>query len=210
MKEGEIKALLGILKISDPEAYNHSVVVAEIVEEYLRQEEKHKKKKRVEEEKRQIVTGALLHDIGKAFLPFGLQYAHRSFNDMEREIIKMHPLLGVVAVRNCEFSKIVIDCILMHHALLDGTGYPTINSKDYGKDIEVPEYVWIVAYADKIAGMIEPRRFKDPMKIPDVWEEINRMERDKKLPYEFITIFNYVLKEMDIFKELEFEKEERE
>ena len=197
---GPIKALLGILKLADPEAYSHSLQVAEITQEYLNQEEAKTNKKRSTEEKELILRGALLHDIGKAFLPFGLQYAHRKFDKNEIEIIKMHPLLGTVAVNNCEFPEVVTNIILMHHALLDGTGYPIVDGQTYGTDLEVPEYVWIVAYADKIAGMIEPRRFKEPKTIPEAWEEIAQMEKEGKLPYELITIFYYVLQELDIFK----------
>ena len=99
MNIGRVKALLGVLKLSDEEAYHHSVDVAKIVEMYLEEEEL-TGVKRTEEDRRSIIAGALLHDIGKGFLPFCLQYSSRSFDEIELEIMKIHPLLGATVVKN--------------------------------------------------------------------------------------------------------------
>ena len=154
---------------------------------------------RTEDEKINIITGALLHDIGKAFLPFGLQYSKRKFTDIENEVVKTHPILGATAVQNCNFEQSVKNIILMHHALLDGTGYPALQGKNYGTDIEVPEYVWIIAYADKLDAMISYRNFKNQKKIEDAWTTLVNMSKNEQLPYENLFIFQQVVSEMDIF-----------
>ena len=197
---GRIKALLGILKLNDEEAYRHSVDVAKITEMYLEEEERSGVKSRPDEEKCSIIAGALLHDIGKGFLPFGLQYSTRTFTETEQEIMKMHPLLGAVAVKDCEVDKIVENIILMHHANLDGTGYPRINNMSYGTDILVPEYVWIVSYADKLDAMISRRSFKRQKSLSEAWDVLVSMSREGKLPYENLGIYRKIISNMDIFK----------
>lgn len=199
MNIGRVKALLGVLKLSDEEAYNHSVDVAKIVEMYLEEEEK-SGQKRSEEEKRSILVGALLHDIGKGFLPFGLQYSTRTFDNIELEIMKMHPLLGAVVIKNCEFGEIIENIILMHHAHLDGTGYPRMNNMAYGTDIEVPEYVWIVSYADKLDAMISRRSFKRQKSLSEAWNALVSISRDGKLPYEHLGLYKQIISKMDIFR----------
>ena len=175
---GRVKALLGILKLNDEEAYNHSIDVAKLSNRYLIKEEQEGTVTRTEDEKINIITGALLHDIGKAFLPFGLQYSKRKFTDIENEVVKTHPILGATAVQNCNFEQSVKNIILMHHALLDGTGYPALQGKNYGTDIEVPEYVWIIAYADKLDAMISYRNFKNQKKIEDAWTTLVNMSNN--------------------------------
>lgn len=196
---GRVKALLGILKLNDEEAYNHSIDVAKLSNRYLIKEEQEGTVTRTEDEKINIITGALLHDIGKAFLPFGLQYSKRKFTDIENEVVKTHPILGATAVQNCNFEQPVKDIILMHHALLDGTGYPALQGENYGTDIEVPEYVWIIAYADKLDAMISYRNFKNQKKIEDAWTTLVNMSKNEQLPYENLFIFQQVVSEMDIF-----------
>ena len=196
---GRVKALLGILKLNDEEAYNHSIDVAKLSNRYLIKEEQEGTVTRTEDEKINIITGALLHDIGKAFLPFGLQYSKRKFTDIENEVVKTHPILGATAVQNCNFEQSIKNIILMHHALLDGTGYPALQGKNYGTDIEVPEYVWIIAYADKLDAMISYRNFKNQKKIEDAWTTLVNMSKNEQLPYENLFIFQQVVSEMDIF-----------
>lgn len=200
MDVGRVKALLGILKLSDEEAYNHSLDVANIVNCYLIEEEIQNLAQRTEDEKVFIVTGALLHDIGKAFLPFGLQYSSRRFNEAEIEIMNTHPILGSVAIKNCEFGEIVNDIIMMHHAAYDGSGYPRIANKAYGTDIPVPEYVWIVAYADKLDAMISRRNFKKQKNLKEAWTSLVMLSKEGILPYEPLDLYKKIIQDLDIFK----------
>lgn len=200
MEVGRVRALLGILKLNDEEAYNHSLDVAHIVDSYLNVEEESEFSERSEEEKTSIVVGALLHDIGKAFLPFGLQYSSRKFTPVETEIMNTHPILGAVAIKNCDFDNIVENIILMHHAAPDGSGYPRISNKAYGTDIEVPEYVWIVEYADKLDAMVSRRNFKRQKSLKDAWSTLVALSKEGKLPYEPLYLYRKIIQDLDIFK----------
>lgn len=208
MNIGRVKALMGILKLSDEEAYNHCIDVAKITEFYLEKEMAIDYNKRTSDERRSIIMGAALHDIGKAFLPFGLQYSKKLFSDIEAEIMRTHPILGSVAIQNCEFDEIVNNIVLMHHANADGTGYPRINNRAYGivsEDhpdvaIDVPEYVWIVAYADKLDAMISQRLFKRQKTLNEAWKVLVNMAKQGELPYDILNIYKDIIMDMDIFK----------
>lgn len=200
MQMGRVKANMGILKLSDEEAYNHCVDVAMLTQSYLEIEMSIDFKKRTDEERKDIIAGALLHDIGKAFLPFGLQYSTGTFSAEEREIMKMHPILGYVAIQNCEYNEIVNNIVLMHHANMNGTGYPKMGEKAYGTDIEVPEYVWIVSYADRLDAMISKRTFKRQKSLNEAWKVLVDVSKNNELPYDPLLIYKEVIRDMDIFK----------
>ncbi len=200
MQMGRVKANMGILKLSDEEAYKHCVDVAMLAQSYLEIEMSMDFNKRTDEERKSIIAGALLHDIGKAFLPFGLQYSTGTFSPEEREIMKMHPILGYVAIQNCEYNEIVNNIVLMHHANMNGTGYPKMGEKTYGVDIEVPEYVWIVSYADRLDAMISKRTFKRQKSLNEAWKILVDVSKNGELPYAPLLIYKEVIRDMDIFK----------
>ena len=99
-----VKTTLGILHLADEEAYNHSLMVAEIVDEYIQLAKKENELDWTEEECKSILKGAFLHDIGKAFLPFGLQHSKGRLDEYEAEIMRFHPTLGRVSLQHSDFD----------------------------------------------------------------------------------------------------------
>jgi len=74
---------------------------------------------------RRIGLSALLHDIGKTEIPVTILKAPRKLTDHEFMIMKTHPTIGGVIIR--EKNKIggdVAQGALEHHEKLDGSGYP--------------------------------------------------------------------------------------
>ena len=193
-----VKTTLGILHLADEEAYNHSLMVAEIVDEYIQLAKKEYELDWTEEECKSILKGALLHDIGKAFLPFGLQHSKGRLDEYEAEIMRFHPTLGRVSLQHSDFDIIVKNIILMHHANADGSGYPTISGNILTEE-NVPDYVWLVAYADRFEAMTNSRSFKKAMTYPKAWGEILRMSRDGILPYRFTRLFGEIIREKSLF-----------
>lgn len=196
--ENSVAPLLGILQLTDEEAFAHSLSVAGITSRYLTLASQNNEMEWTKEEQESIVKGALLHDIGKAFLPFGLQHSSKTLTKSELEIIKTHSLLGSVCVQNCGFDTIVNDIILMHHANADGTGYPVMNGEVFNED-NVPDYVWLVAYADRFEAMTNKRSFKASKSFPEAWQEILNLSRNGKLPYKFTRLFSEIVKQDSIF-----------
>lgn len=196
---GRVTAMLGVLRINDEEAYIHSIEVASIVDEYISLAKKIGECEWTDEECEFILTGALLHDIGKAFLPFNLQHSSTNLTKYEREVINMHPILGVISTKNCQFSDIVQNIILMHHANADGSGYPAINNERLNEK-NVPEYVWLISYADRFEAMTNDRAFKSAMNYPEAWKEILSLSSIGSLPYKFTRLFGELVKEYSIIR----------
>ena len=74
---------------------------------------------------RRIGLSALLHDIGKTEVPVSILKAPRKLTDHEFGIMKTHPTIGNVIIR--EKNKLGGDVALgalEHHEKLDGSGYP--------------------------------------------------------------------------------------
>lgn len=69
-------------------------------------------------------TGAILHDLGKAFIPEVITKPAR-LTPEEIEVMKTHTWLGFNTLRNSsEISLISAHVALQHHEKLDGSGYP--------------------------------------------------------------------------------------
>ena len=71
-----------------------------------------------------IRLGALLHDIGKVYIPAEILTRPGKISDIEFELIKTHPEVGREIVADIPFPWPVADMIHQHHERLDGSGYP--------------------------------------------------------------------------------------
>lgn len=78
-----------------------------------------------ETELRKIASAAILHDLGKRFIPPRILTKVGKLNAEEREIIESHPGRGYAEL--CEKSDLDFGQLMMvyqHHERVDGTGYP--------------------------------------------------------------------------------------
>ena len=75
-----------------------------------------------------------------------------------------------------------------------------MGEKAYGVDIEVPEYVWIVSYADRLDAMISKRTFKRQKSLNEAWKILVDVSKNGELPYDPLLIYKEVIRDMDIFK----------
>jgi HD-GYP domain-containing protein (c-di-GMP phosphodiesterase class II) len=80
---------------------------------------------------RQIATGAMLHDLGKRFIPARLINKEERLTVEEREIVESHPVRGYMELcdnTDLEFGQLMM--VYQHHERLDGKGYPVGVFKD--------------------------------------------------------------------------------
>jgi HD-GYP domain-containing protein (c-di-GMP phosphodiesterase class II) len=78
-----------------------------------------------EGELRKIAVGALLHDLGKRFIPSRVLTKTTRLTMEERELVESHPTRGYVEL--CEKGSLDFGQLMMvyqHHERMDGTGYP--------------------------------------------------------------------------------------
>lgn len=106
---------------------------------------------------KELGIGAILHDIGKAFIPDELLYKPGQLSEEEYEAIKTHTELGYDIIRNCnEFTMASAYVAWQHHEKFDGTGYPCgLKGK------EIHEYARITALADVYDALTTNRSYRE-------------------------------------------------
>lgn len=78
-----------------------------------------------ENDQRRLTRAALLHDVGKAFIPVAILDKRGQLTDEETRVMRLHPRLGYDALAaEGGFPPEMMDVILHHHEFLDGSGYP--------------------------------------------------------------------------------------
>lgn len=109
-------------------------------------------------ERRELVGGALLHDLGKLKVEAEILNKKGSLTPEEYDIVKQHPDLGMDmldwdGMRDRRHQGIR-DCILQHHERCDGSGYP------YGCRREnISPYGRVMAVLDIYDAMASDRVF---------------------------------------------------
>lgn len=166
MEKPEVKVLLEMERLSNTEAYRHSISVAGIVCDML------PLTSYTQEEKEQIVTGALLHDIGKVFVPFNLTQLPQSLSAEEYNIIKVHASVSYEIVR-AAFSEMVQNICLYHHERPDGSGYMA-----NAVLCNIPQEALLVQVADVYDALTTERSYKkgyDSQKAMEIMHEEARI-----------------------------------
>lgn len=109
-----------------------------------------------EDDQRRLVRAALLHDVGKAFVPVTILDKPGTLTEEETRMVRMHPRLGYEALAaEGSFPPEMLDVILHHHELLDGTGYP-----NGLRDNQISDIVRITTIADIYAALVEKRAYR--------------------------------------------------
>jgi putative nucleotidyltransferase with HDIG domain len=124
-----------------------------------------------EDDQRRLVRAALLHDVGKAFVPVAILDKPGKLTDEETRVIRMHPRLGYDALAaEGSFPPEMLDVVLHHHELLDGTGYPNGLRGDQLSDI-----VRLTTIVDIHAALVEKRPYRLPFTHAKSFATMERM-----------------------------------
>ncbi len=106
----------------------------------------------------EIGIAALLHDVGKTFIPDEILSKPGKLSSEEREIIEAHPVKGCLYLMGlAEMPGIVVLSALEHHLKFDGTGYPAI--RPGWKPNIVAQMITI---ADVFDALRSRRSYKEP------------------------------------------------
>ncbi len=115
-----------------------------------------------------IRTAAVLHDIGKLYVPFELLNKPDRLTDIEFALIKNHPQIGYDILRNIEFPRPVARIVQQHHERLDGSGYPAGLQGD-----SILLEAKIIAVADVVEAISSHRPYRPGKGIKAALEEIS-------------------------------------
>lgn len=111
------------------------------------------------EELEHIGLGALLHDIGKLFMPEEIREKPDGLTQAEWDIARRHPREGHdILVEKGEFPPAVLDIVRLHHERLDGDGYP-----DGRSGVQLPLPVRIVGLANAYDSLTSERVYRAPI-----------------------------------------------
>ena len=108
-----------------------------------------------EEKISNLYMSALLHDIGKLFIPPAILYKAETLNNEELEIIKGHPAAGCEVLMQVERYGVYSDIVLHHHEFFNGRGYPEGQS-----GAGIPILSRIIAVADAYEAMTSERPYR--------------------------------------------------
>jgi len=111
-----------------------------------------------EDDQRRLTRAALLHDVGKAFVPSALLDKPGKLTDEEMDEVRQHPRRGYDALAaQGGFPPEMLDVVLHHHEFLDGSGYPNALSSNQISDI-----VRLTTIVDIYAALVEKRAYRMP------------------------------------------------
>ena len=119
-------------------------------------------------ELRNLCRCAILHDIGKIFVPIDLINKPGKLDQKEFETVKDHAIRGGQYLKNGTIGNMELWIgIMCHHEKIDGTGYPRGLKKD-----EIPLFSRIVSVADVYDALTSLRPYRNPMTPSEALEMV--------------------------------------
>jgi len=118
----------------------------------------------------QIAAAAMLHDVGKNFIPAHILNKPIHLDPDERDLIESHPTRGYAVL--CERPELTAGQLMIvyqHHERIDGTGYPV---RLHGCDIH--PWAKLVAVVDVFDAMTGKRPYRHSISAPDALQYIVR------------------------------------
>ena len=139
-----------------------------------------------DDDQRRLTRAALLHDVGKAFVPVSILDKKGTLTDEEVAEIRQHPRRGHEALgKQGGFPPEMLDVVLHHHEMLDGSGYPHGLRGDQISDI-----VRLTTIVDIYAALVENRAYRVPFTHSKAFSIMEGM--GKKLDQQLLQAFRPV------------------
>jgi HD-GYP domain-containing protein (c-di-GMP phosphodiesterase class II) len=115
-------------------------------------------------------VGALLHDVGKALIDPAILNKPGPLSELEWEIVRKHPLLGLAMLSDTEVPPYITRAVLQHHENFHGGGYPLGIEKG-----SITILARVLRIIDTFDAMTSKRPYKDPLRPA---EAVRVMVRD--------------------------------
>lgn len=160
-----IQAIALTIEKRDPYTAGHQQRVAELAVAIAR--EMGLSESRVEG----LRLGAMIHDIGKIYIPAELLNRPGKLDELEFSFIRTHSLVGYEIVSGIDFPWPVAEMVVQHHERMDGTGYP----KGLAGDAIIPE-ARIIIVADVVEAISNHRPYRPAQHIDKALHEIEERQ----------------------------------
>ncbi len=164
--EGGIRRWLEVVWTYDEATYQHCLLVTGLAAEFAA---------RLQfplSDQENVTRAALLHDLGKAKIPLAILNKSGALTSEEAAIMRTHARIGYELLRgqgDCEPE--ILEVVLRHHELLDGSGYP-----DGLAGPQINDLVRLVTICDVYAALIERRSYKPAMEPASAYNILQEME----------------------------------
>ena len=127
---------------------------------------------------------ALMHDVGKQFMPIELINKAGRLTDEEFELIKGHPSIGAVNLKAKALGNTEMwGAVMFHHEKYNGKGYPRGL-----KGNNIPLFSRIIAVADVYDAITSYRSYRKPMPPAQAYE-ILCSEVEQSFEYDIVKAF---------------------
>jgi putative nucleotidyltransferase with HDIG domain len=125
-----------------------------------------------EDDQRRLTRAALLHDVGKAFIPVAILDKPGKLTDEEISEIRQHPRRGFDALAaEGGFPPEMLDVVLHHHEFLDGTGYP-----NGLRGNQISDLVRLTTIVDIYSALVEKRAYRLPFAHAEAFAIMEQMD----------------------------------
>ena len=163
--DGGIRRWLEIVWTYDNATYQHCMLVTGLAAEFARSLGLSAR------DQERLTRGALLHDLGKAKIPLTILNKPGRLSAEELAVMRTHPGIGYEILREQgDYEPEMLDVVLHHHELLDGSGYP-----DGLSGSQIGDLVRLITICDVYAALIERRPYKEPMPSSRAFEILQDM-----------------------------------
>ncbi len=157
-----INTIVKIVEMRDPYTAGHQQKVADLAVAIAR--EMQMDDTRVD----QLRMAAIIHDVGKMYVPSDILSKPGKLAEMELNLIKTHSQGGYDIVKSMDFPCSIANTVLQHHERLDGSGYPKgLKGEDTLLEAK------ILAVADVVEAMASHRPYRSALGIDKALEEIS-------------------------------------
>ena len=179
---GGIRQWLEVVWTYDEATYQHCLLVTGLAAEFAaglqfaRSDQEH------------VTRAALLHDLGKARIPLAILNKSGALTSEEAAIMRTHARIGYELLsQQGDYEPELLEVVLRHHELLDGSGYP-----DGLAGPQISDLVRLVTICDVYAALIERRSYKQAMEPAPAFKILQEMEN--KLEGALVRAFAQVAK----------------
>ncbi len=145
-------------------------------------------------DKNNLLTAALLHDVGKIFVPDSIMNNYENASEDDFEILKSHTTNGEKILENIYFNDIP-KWVKYHHERVDGLGYFKVTNKN------IPIESKMIAIANTFSGLYFDGVYKKSYQFEEaiiIIKNLRGTELDKELVDIFCTIDFDILKNCNI------------
>ncbi len=125
----------------------------------------------------QIAIGAILHDIGKVYMPELVNFPGK-FSPEQREKMEQHPKLGYeMAIKAGIKDPVILGAIYNHHQRINGQGYPVQK-----EDLEPTNLDYLFGLIDSFEAMTSDRRpYKEAIPVYNTLQILKKDIENKNM-----------------------------